>query len=67
MAVAPPWQTQSPRELGERDLKLERDRLEKMLREGTLSTMDGRRLAHVRRCLKRIEELKFGADNFGIG
>jgi hypothetical protein len=65
--IPPLWQTKSPRELGEKDLRLELNRLEAMLKDGTLSTMDGSRLAHVRRVLKRLDELKAGSMEHGIG
>jgi hypothetical protein len=61
------WQNAPPRELGEGDLTRELDRLETKLKEGTLSTLEGSRLAQVRRCLKRLDDLKLGSDKHGIG
>jgi len=53
-------QTASPREMGETALTAERDRLEGELKAGTLTVMDGSRLALIRRCLRRLQELKQG-------
>jgi hypothetical protein len=64
--IAPTWQNTSPRELGEQDLLRERDRLETMLKDGKLCTLHGTRLAEVRRCLKRLDQLKHGADGHGF-
>jgi hypothetical protein len=67
MAISPSWQIKSPREMGRVDLERERDRLEAELRAGTLSTLAGSRLALVRRCLRRLAELRQGADDYSIG
>jgi hypothetical protein len=60
-------QNGSPRQMGELDLITERDRLEGLLHAGKLCTLDGSRLAEIRRCLKRLDELKVGSDRPGIG
>jgi hypothetical protein len=55
-----------PHDLGENDLRSELERLERELKAGTLSTLAATRLADIRRCLKRLKELKAGADNYGF-
>ena len=53
-------QNASPREMGETELTAERDRLEGDLKAGKLTVMEGSRLALIRRCLRRLQELNVG-------
>ena len=55
-----------PHDLGETDLRSELERLEAELKAGKLSTLAATRLTEIRRCLKRLNELKLGADNHGF-